>query len=65
MARGRRERLAFRDVLRGDTGLAGEYEALKLRLAREHPDDIGTYTDGKRDFVVRTLASAGVQVGRR
>lgn len=60
-----RERLAFRDVLRGDAGLAGEYEALKLRLAREQPDDIGTYTDGKRDFVVRTLASAGVQVGRR
>lgn len=28
-----RERLAFRDALRGDAVLAAEYEALKLRLA--------------------------------
>jgi GrpB-like predicted nucleotidyltransferase (UPF0157 family) len=60
-----RERLAFRDALRGDPALAAEYEALKLRLAREHADDVAAYTGGKRAFVVRVLASAGIQLGRR
>jgi GrpB-like predicted nucleotidyltransferase (UPF0157 family) len=59
-----RERLAFRDALRADTNLAAEYEALKLRLAQEHRD-VGNYTRGKRDFVARVLASAGLQPGRR
>jgi GrpB-like predicted nucleotidyltransferase (UPF0157 family) len=39
-----RERLAFRDALRSDPNLAAEYEALKLRLAEEHREDVGTYT---------------------
>jgi GrpB-like predicted nucleotidyltransferase (UPF0157 family) len=60
-----RERLAFRDALRADPHLAEEYEALKLRLAQEHRDDVGTYTLGKRAFVARVLASAGLQPGRR
>jgi len=60
-----RERFAFRDALRGDPALAAEYEALKLRLAQEHRDDGGAYTAGKRAFVVRVLASAGLQPGRR
>jgi GrpB-like predicted nucleotidyltransferase (UPF0157 family) len=60
-----RERLAFRDALRSDGALAAEYEALKLRLAAEHPEDVGAYTAGKRAFVVRVLATAGLQPGRR
>src|ERR671934_2199239 len=43
-----RERLAFRDALRADPSLAAEYEAIKLQLAREHPDDIAAYTGRKR-----------------
>ena len=59
------ERLAFRDALRNDATLAAEYEALKLRLADQHPDDLGAYTNGKRDFVIRVLADLGIQLGRR
>ena len=60
-----RERPAFRDVLRADPELAGEYEALKRRLAEQHPEDVGAYTRGKRSFVVGVLASVGLQPGRR
>jgi GrpB-like predicted nucleotidyltransferase (UPF0157 family) len=60
-----RERLAFRDALRTDAVLAAEYEALKLRLAREHRDDAEAYTLGKRAFVGRVLAGAGLTFGRR
>jgi GrpB-like predicted nucleotidyltransferase (UPF0157 family) len=60
-----RERLAFRDALRGDATLAAEYEALKLRLAEEYSNDVAAYTRGKRTFVARVLASAGLRAGRR
>jgi GrpB-like predicted nucleotidyltransferase (UPF0157 family) len=60
-----RERLAFRDALRGDAALAAEYQSLKQRLAVEHPRDIRAYTDGKRAFVARVLAAAGVQLQAR
>ena len=59
------ERLAFRDAVRADPELAAEYAALKLRLAREHPDDREAYTNGKRAFVGRVLAEAGLTFGRR
>jgi GrpB-like predicted nucleotidyltransferase (UPF0157 family) len=59
-----RERLAFRDALRADPDLAAEYEALKLRLAREH-DDLGAYTRAKRAFVAAVLAEYGIVPGRR
>jgi GrpB-like predicted nucleotidyltransferase (UPF0157 family) len=59
------ERLAFRDVLRGDPDFAAEYEALKIRLADEDRDNGRAYTTGKRAFVARVLASAGLQPGRR
>lgn len=59
------ERLAFRDALRADPELVAEYAALKLRLAREHPEDIEAYTAGKRDFVSRILATRGLEPGRR
>jgi GrpB-like predicted nucleotidyltransferase (UPF0157 family) len=60
-----RERLAFRDALRADPALVAEYEALKLRLAEEHGDDLEAYTGGKRAFVAHVLASAGIELGRR
>jgi GrpB-like predicted nucleotidyltransferase (UPF0157 family) len=60
-----RERLAFRDALRGDPKLVAEYEALKLRLAEEHGTDLAAYTAGKRAFVARVLATVGMQPGRR
>jgi GrpB-like predicted nucleotidyltransferase (UPF0157 family) len=60
-----RERLAFRDALRRDRTVATEYEALKLRLAREHGDDLGAYTGGKRAFVARVLVGVGETIGRR
>ena len=60
-----RERLAFRDALRVDPALVAEYEALKLGLAEAHPADVVAYTTGKRAFVGRVLAGAGVPLGRR
>jgi GrpB-like predicted nucleotidyltransferase (UPF0157 family) len=59
-----RERLTFRDALRADPVLAGEYEELKLRLAREL-DDAAAYTRAKRAFVARVLAAHGVELGAR
>jgi GrpB-like predicted nucleotidyltransferase (UPF0157 family) len=59
------ERLAFRDALRADPELVGEYAALKLGLAEEHPDDPRAYLEGKRQFVARVLASRGLDFGRR
>jgi GrpB-like predicted nucleotidyltransferase (UPF0157 family) len=60
-----RERLVFRDTLRAEPRLRAEYEALKLRLGREHPDDPATYTTGKRAFVAGVLARSGIAPGRR
>jgi len=54
-----RERLAFRDSLRADLALACEYQQLKETLAAQSPD-MAVYTAGKREFVVRVLARAGV-----
>lgn len=51
------ERLAFRDALRGNPMLAGEYAALKTRLAVEFRHDREAYTDAKTPFVNRVLAS--------
>ena len=57
-----RERLAFRDALRADAGLAAEYEALKRRLAEDDRKGLTSYTDAKRPFVARVLASAGIRL---
>jgi GrpB-like predicted nucleotidyltransferase (UPF0157 family) len=59
-----RERLTFRNALRADPRLAREYETLKLRLAREAPHR-RAYTDGKRAFVHRVLAEAGLDFSWR
>jgi GrpB-like predicted nucleotidyltransferase (UPF0157 family) len=47
------ERLLFRDYLIEHPEVAKEYEALKLRLANDYPNDRIAYTEGKTDFVVR------------
>jgi GrpB-like predicted nucleotidyltransferase (UPF0157 family) len=57
-----RERLAFRDALRADPGLAAEYQALKLRLAEDDLKGGTSYTAAKRPFVARVLASAGIRL---
>ena len=46
-----RERLAFRDALRGDTALAQRYAELKSGLADTHRHDREAYTDAKATFV--------------
>ena len=50
------DRLAFRDRLRVDRALAGEYRALKAALALRYPGDREAYTDAKGPFVARVLA---------
>jgi GrpB-like predicted nucleotidyltransferase (UPF0157 family) len=56
-----RERLAFRDALRTDPALVAEYAELKQRLVAEAGG--GSYSAaGKRDFVRRVLAGAGVEL---
>jgi GrpB-like predicted nucleotidyltransferase (UPF0157 family) len=45
--------LYFRDCLRADPALAGEYVALKRVLAERHRDDREAYTEAKSEFVKR------------
>ena len=45
--------LAFRDFLRAEPELAGEYSALKLACAAQHPTDIFGYMDCKDAFCKR------------
>ena len=57
-----RERLAFRDALRGDAALASAYAALKRELAVRHRDDRNAYAESKRPFIQQVLAgSLGTQ----
>jgi GrpB-like predicted nucleotidyltransferase (UPF0157 family) len=46
-------RLRFRDRLRADPVLAGEYVALKRALAERYSDDREAYTEAKSEFVKR------------
>ena len=59
------ERLLFRDYLIEHPEIAKEYESLKLRLARDHPNDRVAYTDGKADFVKRVTGIAKEYYRRR
>ena len=50
--------LAFRDYLRSHAEIAGEYEALKRRLADEYRFDREAYTAAKAPFVEDVIATA-------
>jgi GrpB-like predicted nucleotidyltransferase (UPF0157 family) len=52
------DRLLFRDYLIADPETAKEYEALKLALARDYPNDRVAYTEGKTEFVARVTQIA-------
>lgn len=50
----------FRDYLNTHIAAAKEYEAVKLRLAGQYPDDRIAYTDGKQEVIDKLLAEARV-----
>ena len=52
------DRLLFRDYLIEHPETAREYEALKLALAHDYPNDREAYTNGKTGFVVRVTRTA-------
>jgi GrpB-like predicted nucleotidyltransferase (UPF0157 family) len=52
-----RDHLAFRDALRADAALAGEYWRLKRRILARYPTDRAAYNDAKSTFI-RTVVEA-------
>ncbi|HEX8283194.1 MAG TPA: GrpB family protein [Pyrinomonadaceae bacterium] len=54
-----RGHLLFRDHLRRHPHAAKEYDDLKQKLAREHPEDRAAYTDGKAAFITGVIKAAG------
>lgn len=46
-----RRHLAFRDYMRAHPVIAAEYGELKAKLARENPNNMDAYIDGKDGFV--------------
>jgi GrpB-like predicted nucleotidyltransferase (UPF0157 family) len=57
--------LAFRDALRAEAGLRGEYASLKERLAEQHRDNRNAYANAKATFIVRALQRAGISPPQR
>jgi GrpB-like predicted nucleotidyltransferase (UPF0157 family) len=53
--------LAFRDYMNTHPSIAKEYSLLKQRLAREFPNDMEAYIDGKDGFIKRHQALALAQ----
>jgi GrpB-like predicted nucleotidyltransferase (UPF0157 family) len=53
-----RSELAFRDYLRGDSGVACEYAALKRDLAKRFKHDREAYTAAKAEFIGSIVARA-------
>jgi len=51
--------LGFRDYLRLHPEEARRYAEVKVQLARQHPNDIETYIDGKTPLIQEFLAKAG------
>ncbi len=52
------DRVLFRDYLIEHKDVAKEYEALKLKLAHDFPNDRVAYTNGKTEFIVRVTQIA-------
>ncbi len=52
------DRLLVRDFLIDHPEVAGEYEAVKIRLASDFPGDRVAYTRGKTDFIARVTEQA-------
>ncbi len=54
--------VALRDLLRADAQARADYQAVKRRLAAQHPHDVDAYAEGKTAFLeplfVRALAAA-------
>ena len=50
--------LAVRDYLRAHPGTAEQYGSLKVKLAKQYPQDIEGYCDGKDAFVKRLEQNA-------
>lgn len=50
----------FRDYLNSNIKAAREYEAVKIRLAEQYPDDRIAYTEGKQEVIYRLLEEARV-----
>jgi GrpB-like predicted nucleotidyltransferase (UPF0157 family) len=57
-----RHDLLFRDYLRKHPGRAAQYAKLKEMLAGTYRDDRGSYTSGKRDFILETLSLAEKEI---
>lgn len=55
---GDNDELYFRDYLNAHPRTAREYEALKLRLWKEHEHDRGAYTEAKTEFIQAVTAKA-------
>ena len=53
-----RRHLAFRNYLRAHPHVAGEYAALKRRLAAEYGSDRDGYTEAKTEFITRVESLA-------
>ena len=64
---GWRDYLNFRDYLRAFPEEARAYETLKLRLAAEHPEDMGRekYLAGKHAFIRKTIEKANAWAERK
>ncbi len=58
-------RLLFRDFLSAHPEVARDYEALKRRLAADHPNDRVAYTRGKTTFIETVMARAEREVRAR
>jgi GrpB-like predicted nucleotidyltransferase (UPF0157 family) len=54
-----RRQIAFRDCLRGDDTIRGEYQRLKKELADAHKTDKLAYAAAKTEFVERVLSQHG------
>jgi GrpB-like predicted nucleotidyltransferase (UPF0157 family) len=60
-----REKLAFRDALRADPGLAAEYAAEKHRVAEATRWDKGAYSVAKGPFIQSVLARLALAASSR